>query len=114
LAGIPSTPVAFLMLILFIIFSTYPYLCAFRRGHGCQTTLLRLLEDWRNALEKNQYVAAVLMDLSKAFDCLPHDILLDKLSAYGMSTDSVSLLESYLSNRKQQIKINGILSSSST
>ena len=88
-----------------------PYLCAFRRGHGCQTTLLRLLEDWRNALEKNQYVAAVLMDLSKAFDCLPHDILLDKLWAYGMSTDSVSLLESYLSNRKQQIKINGILSS---
>jgi hypothetical protein len=43
-----------------------PYLCAFRRGHGCQTTLLRLLEDWWNALEKNQYVAAVLMDLSKA------------------------------------------------
>ena len=88
-----------------------PYLCAFRRDHGCQTTLLRLLEDWRNALENNQYVAAVLMDLSKAFDCLPHDILLDKLSAYGMSTDSVSLLESYLSSRKQQIKINGILSS---
>jgi hypothetical protein len=51
-----------------------PYLCAFRRGHGCQTTLRRLLEDWRNALEKNQYVAAVLMDLSKAFDCLPHAI----------------------------------------
>jgi hypothetical protein len=62
-------------------------------------------------LKKNQYVAAVLMDLSKAFDCLPHDILLDKLSAYGMSTDSVSLLESYLSSRKEQIKINGILSS---
>jgi hypothetical protein len=64
-----------------------------------------------NALENNQYVAAVLMDLSKAFDCLPHDILLDKLSACGMSTDSVSLLGSYLSNRKQQIKINSILSS---
>ena len=78
---------------------------------GCQTALLRLLEDWWNALDKNQYAAAVLMDLSKAFDCLPHDILLDKLSAYGMSTDSVSLFESYLSNRKQQIKINSILSS---
>ena len=71
----------------------------------------QVIRDWRNALEKNQYVAAVLMDLSKAFDCLHHDILLDKLSAYGMSTDSVSLLESYLSNRKQQIKINSILSS---
>jgi hypothetical protein len=88
-----------------------PYLCAFRRGHGCQTTLFRLLEDWQDALDKNQYVAAVLMDFSKAFDCIPHDILLDKLSAYGMSTDSVSILESYLSNRKQQIKINSILSS---
>ena len=77
----------------------------FRRGHGCQTTLLRLLEDWRNALEKNQYVAAVLMDLSKAFDFLPHDILLDKLSAYGMSTDSVSLLESYLSGRKLKLMV---------
>ena len=51
------------------------------------------------------------MDLSKTFDCLLQDILLDKLSANDMSTDSVSLLESYLSNRKQQIKINSILSS---
>ena len=46
-----------------------PFLCAFRRGHGCQTTLLGLLEDWRETLDENQYVAAVLMDLSKAFDC---------------------------------------------
>jgi hypothetical protein len=47
-----------------------PFLCAFRRGHGCQTTLLRLLEDWREALDKNYYIASVLMDLSKAFDYL--------------------------------------------
>ena len=92
-------------------FFVHSYLCAFRRGHGCQTTLLKLLEDWRSALDNNQYIAAVLMDLSKASDCLPHEILLDKLSAYGVSSHSVSLLKSYLSNRKQQIKINGILSS---
>ena len=87
-----------------------PFLCAFRRGHGCQTTLLRVLEDWREALDKNQYIAAVLMDLSKAFDCLPHNIMLDKLSAYGLTPNAVALLKSYLSNRKQQIKVNNVLS----
>jgi retron-type reverse transcriptase len=87
-----------------------PFLCAFRRGHECQTTLLGLLEDWREALGKNQYIAAVLMDLSKAFDCLPHNILLDKLSAYGVYPHSVALLKSYLSNRKQQINVNNVLS----
>ena len=50
------------------------------------------------------------MDLSKAFDCLPHAILLDKLPAYGVLDHSVSLLKSYLSNRKQQIKVNSVLS----
>ena len=89
-----------------------PFLCVFRRGHGCQTTLLGLLEDWREALDNNQYVAAVLMAFSKAFDCLSHDRLLDNLSAYGISSHSVSLLKSYLSNRKQQIKVNRVVLSS--
>ena len=56
-------------------------------------------------LTKNQYVAAVLMDHSNAFDCLPHDILLDKLSAYGMSTDSVFLLESYYLIGNNKLKL---------
>jgi hypothetical protein len=50
------------------------------------------------------------MDLSKAFDCLPHDILLSKLSAYGLTENSIKLLYSYLSDRKQQIKIGNIVS----
>ncbi|MCU7801407.1 MAG: reverse transcriptase family protein, partial [gamma proteobacterium symbiont of Lucinoma myriamae] len=87
------------------------FLCAFRKGHGCQTVILKLLEDWKVALDKNEYVASILMDLFKAFDCLPHDILLSKLSAYGLDKPSVSLLKSYLSNRKQQIKISNIVSS---
>jgi hypothetical protein len=61
------------------------------------------------AQDKNQYVAAILMDLSKAFDCLPHDILLCKLSAYGLSPQSVELLRNYLTGRKQQIKLQGDL-----
>ena len=53
-----------------------PFLGAFRQGLGCHYTLLRLVEDWRGALDRHEYVAAVLMDLSKAYDCLPHDLLL--------------------------------------
>ena len=87
------------------------FLCAFRKGHGCQTTLLRLLEDWKYALDQNLHVAAILMDLSKAFDCLPHDILLCKLSAYGLSQNSVKLLGNYLTDRSQQVKLKGVVSS---
>ena len=87
------------------------FLCAFRKGYGCQTTLLRLLEDWKPALDNNEYVAAILMDLSKAFDCLPHDILLSKLSAYGLSESAVLLMKSYLSDRTQQIRISSVVSS---
>ena len=89
----------------------HDFLCAFRKGHGCQTVLLRVLEDLRQALDNNLYTAAILMDLSKAFDCLPNNILLEKLSAYGLSSNSVKLFSSYLSNRKQQIKIGNIVSS---
>ena len=64
------------------------YFCAFRKKQGCQMVLFRLLEDWRAALDNNEYVAAVLTDLSKAFDCLQHKILLSKLSAYALSDET--------------------------
>ena len=51
------------------------------------------------------YVCAVLMDLSKAFDCLPHDLLVAKLEAYGVFQGSCKLLESYLGQRHQRVKI---------
>ena len=81
------------------------YLAAFRKGIGCQTTLLRLAEDWIKDLDKQQYGGAVLMDLSKAFDCLPHDLITATLSAYGLSVDACDFLNSYLSNRKQRVKL---------
>ena len=82
-----------------------PFLAAFRKGFGCQSTLLRLLEDWRMALDRHECAAAILMDLSKAFDCLPHRLLVAKLKAYGLSTGAVDLLDSYLSGRKQQVRL---------
>ena len=72
---------------------------------GCQSTLLRLVEDWRQAMDRRDYVAAILMDLSKAFDCLPHDLLLGKLSAYGLSSSACELVRSYLCNRKHRVKL---------
>ena len=84
------------------------YLCA--NTHGCQSTLLRIIEDWKQALDDNRYVAAILMDLSKAFDCLPHDLLLLKLKYYGLSENALKLMKSYLTNRKQCVKLGSIKS----
>ena len=70
-----------------------------------------MLEDWRKALDENKYVGAVLMDLSKAFDCLPHSLLLAKLRAYGLCDNATELLASYLHNRKQQVRVGGKTSS---
>jgi hypothetical protein len=87
------------------------YLSAFRSGYSCQDTLIRIIEDWKNLLDNNQYVAAILMDLSKAFDCLPHNLLLLKLENYGVSENSLKLLQSYLTGRKQCVKIGSVCSS---
>ena len=53
----------------------------------------------------------VLMDLSKAYDCIPHDLLLAKLEAYGFSLESLDFMNSYLTNRLQRVKVNGTFSS---
>ena len=50
------------------------------------------------------------MDLSKAYDCLPHDLLIAKLSAYGVDSESLSLLVDYLTHRLHRVKINSTLS----
>ena len=48
-----------------------------------------------------------MMDLSKAFDCLPHDLLIAKLATYCLHRDTIELIHSYLKNIKQSVRING-------
>jgi hypothetical protein len=91
-----------------------PSLSAFRKGFGCQTALLQIIEDWKKTLDENKYIAAILMDLSKAFDCLLHDLILLKLEAYGLSEKYINLSNSYLSGRKQCVKVKNSCSSFET
>ena len=81
------------------------YLAAFRKNYACNHVLLKFVEDIKLALENGEHFGAILMDLSKAFDCLPHPLLICKLHAYGFSHKSCELIISYLSNRKQRVKV---------
>ena len=81
-------------------------LCGFRKAHSTQHAFLRLLQAWQKELDQCGFVSTILMDLSKAYDdCLPHDLLIAKLEAYGLDTVSRSLLKNYLTNRKQRTKV---------
>ena len=80
-------------------------LCGFRKAHSTQHALFRLLQKWQKELDSGGFIGTILMDVSKAYDCLPHDLLIAKLEAYGLDNDSPNLLLDYLSFRKQRTKV---------
>ena len=80
-------------------------LCGFRKVHSTQHALFKLLQQWQNEFDNSGLVGTILMDLSKAYDCLPHDLTIAKFEAYGLSKISLSLLLDYLTSRKQRVKI---------
>ena len=62
-----------------------------------------------NYLNNNKLVGAVLMDLSKPFYSIIHDLLFEKLKAYGFERKTLKFIYSYLTNRKQAVKIKGFV-----
>ena len=88
-----------------------PYLFGFRKAHSTEQCLNTMLENWKKSLDSKKQVGAVLTDLSKAFDCLNHDLLIAKFEAYGFNTQALIFIQDYLSNRSQRTKINSEYSS---
>ena len=58
-----------------------------------------MIKSWRKSLDSRGYSGSVLMDLSKAFDTINHELLIAKLDAYGFSKESLDLILDYLSDR---------------
>ena len=69
-----------------------------------------MIEVRKKKLDEGDEIAVILMDLSKAFDTINHILLLAKLEAYGFSTNSLKLMQSYLCNRFQRTSVNASFS----
>ena len=80
----------------------------FRSNHSCQTALVKLCDDWIRAIDNNEVVGTLLLDLSKAFDLVNHEILLQKLASFNIGQSACSWFSSYLHNRFQQTYVSGV------
>ena len=69
-----------------------------------------MIEKWRQSVNSGGQAASALADLSKAFDCIYHDLLIAKLNAYRFDNSRLSFIYSYLSERQQITKINSSFS----
>ena len=86
-------------------------LLGFRKGYGTQHALFRVIETWEQCLYSRGVVGTILIDLSKAYDdCIPHDLLIAKLEAYGLDRSSLRLMFSCVGNCIQRVKIGTCLS----
>jgi len=90
----------------------YEHQYGFLKGKSTEHNLLHLVNTIGQAINDDKYCIGIFLDLKKAFDVVPHDILLKKLSKLGVNGTALNWFASYLSNRKQKVDINGNISSS--
>ena len=72
------------------------FLKFYRKSYSSSHVLMRFIEDWKASLENKKLVRIALIDLFKAFGCIPHDLLIAKLHVYGLTTETLTFLYSYL------------------
>ena len=82
----------------------------FRANHSCGTSLIKLTDEWLEAMDNGLFTGVVMIDLRKVFDVVDHELLLKKLQVYGFNTNSLKWFRSYLNGRYQKVGIDGKLS----
>ena len=87
---------------------------AYRKGRGTDSAISKFVNSIIDNFEKGDYTVAAYLDLTKAFDCVNHQILLYKLDHYGVKNNAYEWFRSYLTDRKQRVKFQGHLSEEKT
>ena len=77
----------------------------FRPNHSCHTALTELIDTWLSEININKLCGALFVDFAKAFDVINHDLLLRKLTLYGLSANTLSLVCSFLNSRLQKVSL---------
>ena len=76
------------------------FYCGFSKGYGAQDCLLANLENWKSEIDKRKVFRVLFTDLSKAFGCLLHELMIAKLSTYKFSLSAIKSDKNYVSKRQ--------------
>ena len=82
----------------------------FIKGRSCMTQLIEVLNQWTNILDSGGSIDVAYLDIMKAFDTVPHERLLVKLSSYGIVGKTLEWIKSFLTSRRQRVVVNGEVS----
>ena len=92
----------------FTVLNKYQF--GFRKGHSTILAVAEIVDNIRNHIDSGISVVGIYIDLSKAFDCENHEILLNKMNHYGIQGQALKRFKSYLTSRKQIVYVNGVQS----